>query len=158
MKRQAEKAQYFGGASSLCSSRPPRLAANSTGVSNATKNVLCDSLRSSQGLEAKSVHVIVSADTYIYVGDLKATFEESARVLVRGGVLAFSIETLGEGIDDKGYRLLPSGRYAQAPSYVKGLAQACGFAVLKEEEIVIRKEQSIDIHGTIFLLCTEEGL
>ena len=131
-------------------------AADQTGAyTEKVETVDCDNFL--KGFQAETVHIIVSADTYIYVGDLRATFEQSARILVRGGVLAFSIETLGEGVDDKGFKLLPSGRYAQAPSYVKGLAETCGFAVLKEKEIVIRKEQSIDIRGMLFLCCLRES-
>mmetsp|Transcript_22050 Transcript_22050/g.44056 ORF Transcript_22050/g.44056 Transcript_22050/m.44056 type:complete len:517 (-) Transcript_22050:36-1586(-) len=131
-------------------------AANQTGAyTEMVETVDCDNFL--KGFQAETVHIIVSADTYIYVGDLRATFEQSARILVRGGVLAFSIETLGEGVDDKGFKLLPSGRYAQAPSYVKGLAETYGFAVLKEKEIVIRKEQSIDIRGMLFLCCLRES-
>ena len=109
-----------------------------------------------KGIKSQSVHIVVSADTYIYVGDLKTNFKETARVLAPGGVLSFSIETLGEGVDNKGFKLLPSGRYAQSPSYVRGIARVCGLDVIKEKEIVVRKEQAADIYGMTFLCAKGE--
>ncbi|GMH96884.1 hypothetical protein TrVE_jg7604 [Triparma verrucosa] len=109
-----------------------------------------------QKQDESSFHIVVSADTYIYLGDLRVNFEAAYRALVVGGLLAFSVELIGDEEEEKGFRLLDSGRYGQSSKYIKELASSVGFDIAKEEDIVVRKEQASDIHGAVFILVKSE--
>jgi predicted TPR repeat methyltransferase len=87
---------------------------------------------------ACSVHAVLAADVFIYVGDLRATFAAVSRVLAPGGLFCFSIEHLAEGEGD--YRLRGSGRYAQSPQYLRALAAACGLMERRVERARIRRQ------------------
>ena len=101
--------------------------------------------------DESSADVIVSADTYIYMGDIETSFRESRRVLKEGGYLVFSIEVIFDDVE-AGFSLLQSGRYGQSKSFVERLAEKYKFQVDFEEDVVIRKEQQEDILGKIFVL------
>ncbi|GMI47916.1 hypothetical protein TrCOL_g4855 [Triparma columacea] len=109
----------------------------------------CDDFLKAQG--DSSADVIVSADTYIYMGDIDTSLKESARVLKDGGYLVFSVELVPDDTKD-GYLLLPSGRYGQSKAYVLSLAEKFSFEVEHAEDIVVRKEQGEDIGGCIYIL------
>jgi predicted TPR repeat methyltransferase len=109
----------------------------------------CDDFLKAQG--DSSADVIVSADTYIYMGDIDTSLKESARVLKTGGYLVFSVELVPNDTKD-GYLLLPSGRYGQSKAYVESLAEKFSFEVEHAEDIVVRKEQGEDIGGCIYIL------
>jgi SAM-dependent methyltransferase len=100
--------------------------------------------------------LLLSADTFIYVGALEACFASAARALRRpGGLFAFSIEALRqeeEQEDGKGFRLVLSGRYAHTPAYVEGLAAAHALAVRAKEAVVLRQESREPVNGWIYVL------
>lgn len=93
---------------------------------------------------AQTFSLIVAADVFIYIGELDTLFAHCARVLGPGGRFAFSVETCG----GDGYRLLPSGRYAQADAYVAELAARHGFTLRVREPAEIRR----GIQGALYLL------
>ena len=94
-----------------------------------------------------SVHAVFAADVFIYVGDLEAVFAAVARALAPGGVFAFSVE----GLEDGSYRLLPSGRYAQSPSYLRGLADQSGMIERQMVRAPIRRERDGFAEGWLAL-------
>ncbi len=107
--------------------------------------------------------LLLSADTFIYVGALEGCFAGAARALRRpGGLFAFSIEALGggggneddggDGAKGKGFRLVLSGRYAHTPAYVEALAARHGLAVRAKEAVVVRQESGQPIAGWIYVL------
>jgi predicted TPR repeat methyltransferase len=98
---------------------------------------------------AASFDLIVSADVFIYIGELDSLFGHCARLLRGGGRFAFSVETCEGG----GYRLLPSGRYAQAESYVARLTARHGFDTLVREAAEIRR----GVQGALYLLGRRFG-
>jgi len=55
---------------------------------------------------------------FIYFGEVNPVFKAAATAIRPGGLLAFSTESG----PDAGYRLLPSGRFAHAPDYVRAMA------------------------------------
>jgi predicted TPR repeat methyltransferase len=112
-----------------------------------------------RALPTLSLDLVLSADTFIYVGDLERCFALAAAKLKRGrggggGLFAFSVELLDEGDSGSsaGFRLLRSGRYAHRPSYIHSLAGKYEFKVVAEQRVVVRKEQADPIPGLIFLL------
>ncbi|MBI1942293.1 MAG: tetratricopeptide repeat protein [Betaproteobacteria bacterium] len=96
-----------------------------------------------------SAHAVLAADVFIYVGDLEAVFAAVARVLAPGGLFAFSVEGLQAGT----YRLLPTGRYAQSPAYLRALAERCGLEELRLERSRIRRESRGYAEGWLALFA-----
>eukprot|EP01031_Cornospumella_fuschlensis_P022258 gene22258-27220_t len=124
-----------------------------------------------------SFDVVISADTFIYVGRLGEVFSLIAGVMPNGGLFAFSIEELTvsalfdkgcevgydlvEWIDrepvwhgqcDWGVRLSRAVRYAHSVLYIRLLAKKYGFNVLQEKKEVLRMESNEPIMGVIYLL------
>jgi predicted TPR repeat methyltransferase len=93
--------------------------------------------------------LLMSCDVFIYVGALDMVFAGATRVLESSGVFCFSIE----GLDDtEGYKLMPSQRYAHSQCYVRALAAAHGFTVLKTLAQPIRQDQQQNIDGLYMYL------
>ncbi len=90
-----------------------------------------------EGLRGKpdaSAELILAADAMVYVADLVPVLKEVRRVLVSGGLLAFTVEThggdgviLGEGL-----------RYAHGESYVRAALQSAGLALSQLEALSAR--------------------
>jgi predicted TPR repeat methyltransferase len=85
---------------------------------------------------AGSYGAVLAADVFIYIGDLAEVFRGVARVLRRGGVFGFSVQTIPQG----SYRLQPSGRYSHALAYLRGLAAETGLRELDTRAVPIRRE------------------
>ncbi|KAG4062310.1 hypothetical protein JG687_00000538 [Phytophthora cactorum] len=111
----------------------------------------------------ESLDLIISADVWIYVGELEQVFELSARKLrASTGWVAFSIELLppaavedaedGANETAVGFRLAPSGRFQHSHEYVASLAGRWGFTVAVQQDISVRKESGEPIPGRIYLL------
>lgn len=101
------------------------------------------------GLQQLSqLELAVAADVLVYFGDLHDVFRETFLHLAEGGLFAFSIE--------KGnvypYQLHVTGRYAHHPSYINTLAQKQDFLVLAKKEVVLRKQEDVDVIGIIWVL------
>ncbi len=90
----------------------------------------------------------LSADVFIYIGDLEPIFAALAKRMPGGGLFAFSVEDLDEG----DFKLLPTGRYAQNRAYIERLAVAQGFAVLSRDNFTLRQEWNQPIAGRAYLL------
>ena len=90
--------------------------------------------------------LIVATDVLIYMGDLARFFSAAAGAIRPGGLMAFSIERL----EGEGYRLLPSGRFAQAPQYIRALAETA-FSERFCAETTIRLEATERARGNLFI-------
>jgi predicted TPR repeat methyltransferase len=90
----------------------------------------------------------LSADVFIYVGNLEPAFKAIRRILAPGGLFVFSVESLAQGT----FELLPTCRYAHSTSYVHELASRHGFVISVAEQVDLRKEKTAMIGGTIFVL------
>jgi predicted TPR repeat methyltransferase len=95
--------------------------------------------------------IVLSADVFIYVGNLEPTFKATSRILADNGLFVFSVEKLPRG----SFELLPTGRYAQSTSYVRELASSHGFVIELAEQVNSRKEGNVMIEGTIFVLARQ---
>lgn len=98
--------------------------------------------------ESLCFDIVLSADVFVYVGNLEPAFKTIRRILAEGGLFVFSVETLAQG----SFELLPSCRYAHSTSYVRELASRHGFIVSVAEQADLRKEKNAVIGGTIFVL------
>ena len=92
--------------------------------------------------------LILSADTFIYIGKLDGIFTAARRALTDGGLFVFSVEHLEDG----DFKLLPSGRYSQSDTYIEKLAAESGFAVVCHDPVVVRIEKEVPIPARIFVL------
>jgi predicted TPR repeat methyltransferase len=98
--------------------------------------------------QALSFDIVLSADVFIYVGNLEPAFKAVRPVLADGGLFVFSVEHLAQG----SFELLPSLRYAHSVSYVHQLAARHQFTVELCEQVNLRRDESAIIGGTIFVM------
>ncbi|MTW09524.1 tetratricopeptide repeat protein [Pseudoduganella eburnea] len=96
-----------------------------------------------------SSDVIVAADVFVYVGDLKPVFSVARLALRSGGVFAFSVEEY-EGPED--FILRTSGRYAHSRTGIESLARSHGFAILEIAPSTLRQESGEDMRGLLAIL------
>jgi predicted TPR repeat methyltransferase len=99
--------------------------------------------------------LILAADVFIYVGDLRDVFTSIRGALRPSGLFAFTIE-VWDGSED--YRLLPTRRYAQSPAYIVNLARVAGLQVVRQRESTLRLgEGQESVRGMVFLLRQPAG-
>ncbi len=108
--------------------------------------------------KTSSYDVVFSADVFIYIGRIDEIVAEVKRLLVPGGLFAFSIETLETLTDeetDQGvqgdFRLEQTGRYSQSLGYLSRLATANGFLPQQMMATPIRTEQGKPVNGHLIL-------
>lgn len=99
--------------------------------------------------DMRNYDMVTAADVLIYVGDLKATFEQVAEHLKPGGYFALSVER-DEG--DAGYSIRPSGRYAHSAAYLHQMAAAHTMKVVHEAVCDLRAEAGSMLQGTVMIL------
>ncbi|MBI5264527.1 MAG: methyltransferase domain-containing protein [Bradyrhizobium sp.] len=101
-----------------------------------------------KGLRSKpdaSAELILAADAMVYVADLMPVLAEAKRVLVSGGVLAFTTETHdGEGV------IIGEGlRYAHSADYVRASVEAAGLNLSQLEDRSARNEENVPAPGLV---------
>lgn len=94
--------------------------------------------------------VITLADVLIYFGRLDELIGCCRHALAADGLLVLSVERWApESSGGEGWHLLPSGRYAHAPDYLKRCLAAGGFAILEWREEDLRLEADGPIGGVV---------
>jgi len=101
-----------------------------------------------EGLRGKpdaSADLILAADAMVYVADLAAVLREAKRVLVPGGLLAFTAETHdGDGV------IIGAGlRYAHGVRHVRESIAAAGLALALLEDRSARNEDNVPAPGLV---------
>jgi predicted TPR repeat methyltransferase len=101
-----------------------------------------------QGLRDKpdaSADLVLAADAMVYLSDLTPLLREVKRVLVSGGLLAFTVEThggdgviLGEGL-----------RYAHSAGYVRASISDAGLTLSWCEDLSARNEDNAPVPGLV---------
>jgi predicted TPR repeat methyltransferase len=101
-----------------------------------------------EGLRTKSdasASLVVAADAFVYLSDLAPVLTEARRVLVSGGLLAFTVEShdgsgivLGEGL-----------RYAHSVEYVRDAIAKAGLKLLTLEPASARNENNEPVPGVV---------
>jgi predicted TPR repeat methyltransferase len=94
---------------------------------------------------AQALDLVVSADVFIYVGDLAPVFAAVAQRLTSGGLFSFTAEKASR--EEVDFELLPSLRYAQSERYLRALAETHGFDVLALKAETVREEQRVGIEA-----------
>ena len=96
--------------------------------------------------------LVVACDVFIYLGNLAPVFEGVARVLVPGGLFAFTVEEAAADID---YDLLPTLRFAHSELYLRELAQAHALRVARCEHVALREGHGEPIAGLAMHLARD---
>jgi predicted TPR repeat methyltransferase len=101
-----------------------------------------------QGLSSKpdaSAELVLAADALVYLADIAPLLREAKRVLVAGGLLAFTVEThAGDGV------ILGDGlRYAHGAAYVRGSIRDAGLALSQLEALSARNEDNTPVPGLV---------
>ena len=94
--------------------------------------------------------IVVSSDVFVYIGDIKAIFDQVYDVLKVGGFFAYSTEVLFPSNNEEeeflpDYKLNPNGRYSHSSKYLLGLIDAKQFTlhILKIAQIRFEKGQPV---------------
>jgi predicted TPR repeat methyltransferase len=92
-----------------------------------------------------SAELILAADAMVYVAELVPVLAQARRVLVAGGVLAFTTETHdGEGV------IVGEGlRYAHSAACVRASVAAAGLMLAQLEDLSARNEDNIPAPGLV---------
>ncbi len=88
-------------------------------------------------------NLIIAADVFIYMGELKPVFAHAARLLRTDGLFAFSVELSPS--DD--IELQSNGHYRHSRNYIARLAAEHGFSIARAADAPVRKEASEDVMG-----------
>ncbi len=92
--------------------------------------------------------LILSADVFIYVGNIDDIIPACAKLLNEGGLMIFSVEAT-KNVD---YKLRVSGRYSHSKEYIERLARQSKLKIVTTKPVVIRKEIDKNIDGFVFAL------
>jgi predicted TPR repeat methyltransferase len=106
---------------------------------------VADMLEGLRGKREASADLILAADAMVYVSDLALLLREAKRVLVAGGLLAFTAETHdGDGV------IIGVGlRYAHAATYVRESIAAAGLNLSWCEDLSARNEDNAPVPGLV---------
>jgi len=113
---------------------------------------VAEMVESMRGKPDASADLILAADAMIYLSDLAPLLTEAKRVLVAGGLLAFTVEThSGEGV------ILGEGlRYVHSTGYVRAAIEACGLALSRCEDLSARHEDNAPVPGLVVVAAKTE--
>jgi predicted TPR repeat methyltransferase len=104
-----------------------------------------------------SFDLVVSSDVFVYIGDMKAIFDQVYDVLKVGGFFAYSTEVLYPARNGKeevllDYKLNPNGRYSHSSKYLLSLIDASQFILHNREVAQIRFEKGQPVMGYIVIM------
>ena len=92
--------------------------------------------------------LIICADVFVYIGELKDIFFHITSSLEEKGFFSFSIENS----QSVSYELKITGRYGHGLSYIKEIAKSNNLSILDIHEINLRKDKGRFVSGAAILL------
>ncbi|MCJ2122560.1 methyltransferase domain-containing protein [Methylobacterium sp. J-077] len=95
-----------------------------------------------------SADLCLAADVLIYVANLAPVLEQIARVLLPGGLAAFTVQSH----DGDGAILGADGRYAHADSHIAASARRAGLDILTLHPADVRREGGRPVPGRVVVL------
>ena len=101
--------------------------------------------------EKKIYDLIISIDTFIYIGDLETIFENIKKISVTESFFIFTTEHY---YGDR-FKLNKSGRYSHSYDYIKKNLDINSFKILNFEESRLRKEKGKWINGGFYITKLE---
>jgi predicted TPR repeat methyltransferase len=105
---------------------------------------LTDFLHTDAGSGAR-YDLIIAADVFVYVNDLKPIVAAAACVLAPAALFAFTVEThAGDGV-----RLLPTLRYAHGEPYIRRALAAAGLTPGSVSRAAVRSEKGAPVDSLV---------
>jgi predicted TPR repeat methyltransferase len=89
--------------------------------------------------------LVVAADVFVYLGELGPAFAQSARVLKRGGLFAFTVQSHG----GEGVVVGEDRRFAHAEDWLRSKLEKTGFRILALEPASTRQDRGIAVPGLL---------
>lgn len=93
--------------------------------------------------------IVISADVFVYIGDIDSIFSCISTAMNNGGVFAFSTE---DTTDTDSFLLKDSGRFAHSETYITALSNKYNFSIAEQKSTTIRHEAGKPIQGKIYIL------
>ncbi len=93
--------------------------------------------------------LVCAADVFTYVGDVEPVFDALTRVLLPGGVFAFSVEAAPDSVE---FELRASLRFAHSRRHLDALAQRHGYTLLHCARQPMREDQHRPIDALYVVL------
>jgi predicted TPR repeat methyltransferase len=97
----------------------------------------------------ESFNLVVSADVFIYIGELKNIFKDLSRIIPTGGLFCFSVEKSESALFSLSPKTL---RYSHSSEYIQELASLNNFKIRNCSEGSIRQEHDVGVIGLCYLL------
>ncbi len=97
--------------------------------------------------------LIISADLFVYIGELKQVMDAAVRALRPGGWMVFSVESQ----EEPGFSLRPSRRYSHSRKYLQSLAQCSGLETKAVNPVTLRLESGKPVAGYAIVLQKPVG-
>ena len=94
-------------------------------------------------------HLIISADTLVYFGDLSPVCQAVAGALKEGGHFVFTVERCDETLDE-GFKINPHGRFSHTENYVRNVI-ACQLKLIDIRPVLLRYEVSQPVNGFLVI-------
>jgi predicted TPR repeat methyltransferase len=91
--------------------------------------------------------LIVAADVLVYTGNLTLICNHVHQALANNGIFAFNTEISS----NENFHMNQSGRFLHHASYLKLLAEECGFKIVYFEEAVTRLQNNEPVKG--YIVC-----
>jgi predicted TPR repeat methyltransferase len=97
--------------------------------------------------------LVLAADVLVYVNDIAPIIAQSSRVLVLGGLLAFTVEThSGDGV-----KLLPTLRYAHGEACVRAALNGAGLVAVHLAKAAVRNEKGSPVDSLVVVARSPES-
>jgi predicted TPR repeat methyltransferase len=122
-------------------------------IEQARAKGLYDALAAAELLEflaadaASSYDLVLAADVFVYCSDLAPIAKAVARVLVPGGLFAFTVETH----DGLGALMQPTLRYAHGAEHVRDAIAGAGLALRQLAAVSTRTEKGEPVPGLLVI-------
>lgn len=117
------------------------------------QRLICDSLTRIHAYYQHYFDLVISADVFVYFGELGQVLIPVAKVLKPKGYFAFSVEAC----ENQRWRLNHGGRYAHSRAYVTELANRLRFEVIRVEARTLRSHKGEPVMGDIYVLQALES-
>ena len=106
---------------------------------------VADMVRGLRGQPDSSADLVLAADAMVYLAGLAPVLNEVRRVLIPGGLLAFTAETHeGDGV------IIGGGlRYAHGANYVRATIASAGLTLAHLEDLSARNEDNAPVPGLV---------
>ncbi len=97
----------------------------------------------------ESFDLVLSADVFVYIGDLGDIFKRITALMPAGGLFCFSVQEAPEGA---GWVLGDDHRYAHSGDYIYACTVDAGLVSLSSAKAVLRQDAGNPVPGVIYVL------